>query len=346
MANGASTRVYRIGGYDVTKRLIDVKGLSAAQAKPEWGGMPEIPAVELNFINQRGEMSSVSPIGLFYGIMVKSLTLEIVRKQGSLEFLEWFGNVDSVTELFLERRTQVRSVSPFSSKLDLPAQITLDIGTPAFLSQRIFQEYDIPINAASYNAADAYLSSLVTVQVDPDLINGAINLMELQKQLANAGFGRIYFYNGEMYFDVFRPTTPTITFDLGQRDLMTNPIVETEEKKPTSYIVKWIRGQVESPSFVEGGASDSRDFGPSQTVKVRNESSALAIADNLELISQLVQRRVSFGVKHNVGQMLELGSYVTLTWKRGGFDATPLEIVSIDRSDIRYTVLQGLTTSN
>lgn len=312
------------------------------QVKSEWGSFPDTPRLEFEVTNQNGQFSTLGERSLLKGVVLQNTSVQVIQTQGTSEILEWEGVIENAIENHRTQRVKIIGISPLSKDLDSPALLTLggdEAITPARLSELVFIAFDIPVDSASYAKADDFLSTLVSAQIDPNLLESRVTLMELQKQLATAGYGRIYYFDGKMRYEVFQTLSPTITTNLTDRDLMTHPEVITEERASKPYKVEHLFGSVESAGFVSGQAVQTLDFGPNATVKLTSESSAISVADNWEQIDKLQLRRVPFAVKHNLGAILNLDSFITLTWKRGGFIDETLEVVSIDRTDPRYTKL-------
>lgn len=340
---GNANRVYKIGGYDVTNYVIQRNIPSGMQTKPEWGGLPETPRLEFELANLNGEFSTRSERSIFRGVKLQDTKVEVTFKQGSLEEIEWTGFIENASEDYKNRTTQLTGISPFSKLLDSPAKVSLGAQTPATLSKNVFVLFNIPINELAYASADALHENLVTAQVDPNILESRITLMELQKQLAAAGYGRIYPVDGEMVYEVFQGNNPSIFTEVNERDLMAHPIINSEENNARPYRVNYIDGEVNSIDFNEGEEANSLDFGPNAPVKLNDLSSAQQVADQWEEIDKIETRRVEFAVKHDIGRYLSLNSFIEFTWKRVGFINETLEIVGIDRTDPRYTKLIGRT---
>ena len=343
MSFSPSNQVFKIGGYDVSKYVLSLQNATGIYNKPEWGGMPSTPRLQFQLLNNNSQFSTFSDNSLLYNKTLQDLTLKMLYQQGSTEITEWNGYIENVQENYSTNRIDVFGISKFQQKLDLPALISSGVDTPSELSKAVFILFDIPYNTTSYNRADSLLSGLVSAQIDPNLVNSNINLYELQKLLATAGYGRIYNVNGEMHYEVFDSSSRSVSFTLYDRDLMTDPLITKEERQFTTYKVEYIDGSVDSTSFVSGDTpQQSLNFGVNSPVKITSQSAALQVADQWELISQLDQKSITFGVKHDIANQLNLTSFIYLSVPEIGIDET-LEIVSIDKTDDKYATLTGRT---
>lgn len=343
MSNGFSNRTVYIGGYDVSKYLKVPPSGVGLQKKPEWGEAPNSENIEMEFFNHNGAFSTTAANGFFIGVVVKDLRIEIYRNQGSLQILEWSGFVDVINEDFNVKKVTITGVNQLSRSAELPALITLGEATPADLIKAVLILYNIDYDASSFAASSFYQSSLILCKLDPNLISGSITLIEMLKQLATAGFSRLYMYNGKVYIETYQTTNPTITFDLDDWHLMSNPEITPMERNKTAYSVSFEDGKVDSAGFVSGGQSQSLDFGANAVVKITSLTGAQACADAWENISKLNQRSVKFGALHKLGAMLDLQSFITLTDKQDRINNLRLEIMEIDRTDPKYTILTGFT---
>lgn len=336
-------RVYKIGGYDISKFVTQHIIGTGLQSKPEWGAFPETPRLNFDLISVNGEFSTLSNNSLLKGVTLKDTVLEVLLVQGSTENLEWKGFIENAIEDINTDLTHITGMSAFSKLLDQASLLTTGINTPSQLSRLIFEAFGISVDEASYNKSNSVLSNLVSVQVDPNLLESRITLMEIQKQLAIAGFARIYFVNGIAFYETFSTDSPTITFDLNERDLMSNPVIVSEERSKQPYKVSYLFGEETSPSFVSGEPAQTLDFGPNAPIKITSQPGAIAVADKWEEIDKIQTRRLPFAVKNEVGNMLSLDSFITLTYDRVNMFQEPLEIIQVDRTDPRYTVLTGRT---
>jgi len=208
---GNAFREYIIGGYNITRFVIQTNMPSAMQVKSEWGSFPDTPRLEFEVTNQNGQFSTLGELSLLRGVILQNTTVQVIQTQGSTEILEWEGIIENAIENHRTQRVKIIGISPLSRDLDSPALLTLGTNTPARLSELVFIAFDIEVDSASYAKADDFLSTLVTAQIDPNLLESRITLMELQKQLATAGFGRIYYFDGKMRYEVFQTLSPTIT---------------------------------------------------------------------------------------------------------------------------------------
>ena len=362
--NGFSQYQFLAGGYDISSyvRSDGVDGFNSLQQKPVWGEVPATPLLTLTCSNPTGEISASNPIGLFHsttanqsltgntsyllykGELLRAVPLQIYRKQGSLQILKWNGFIETLTEDYGAKTTKITAATAFSRSQDLPAQLDSTRGTPAAISRGIFQLFNVPCNAVSFNSADAFLSSFIDITLSTDLLRSSETLMSIQKKLAIAGASRIFPYNGEMFFEPFNSTVPIITLDLFPRDLMDKPQITTVEGKFTPYTTNWLGlPSVNSQSFVIGGPSQTNDFGANSSVQIQSFSGAQYNCFTWETISQLKQRQVTFPVSHEIGAMLDLTSFVTLTYPFAGLQKQQLQIVGINDVDRRYTTLIGMT---
>jgi hypothetical protein len=339
----STNRLFKIGGYDVSAWVLSLIDATGIYNKPEWGGMPAAPRIQFKVVNDNNQFSSFSDVSLLYNKKVQDLTLKMLYQQGTSEILEWDGYIENIVENLTTNIIEIFGVSKFQQNLDLPALISTSIDTPATLSKEIFQLYDIPVNESSFNRADSLLSGLVTVQVDPNLVDSNINLYELQKLLAVAGYARIYINNGEMHYEVYDSTPPTITIALTDKDLMTDPQISLEESQFKAYKVEYLDGTIDSSGFVDGETpQQSLNFGLNSPVKITSQSAALQVGDQWEAISLLDKKRITFGVKHELGYILSLDSFVSLTVTDIGIEDN-LEIIAIDRTDDKYIMITGRT---
>jgi hypothetical protein len=313
----STNRLFKIGGYDVSAWVLSLIDATGIYNKPEWGGMPAAPRIQFKVVNDNNQFSSFSDVSLLYNKKVQDLTLKMLYQQGTSEILEWDGYIENIVE-------------------NLTTNIIEIFG-------EIFQLYDIPVNESSFNRADSLLSGLVTVQVDPNLVDSNINLYELQKLLAVAGYARIYINNGEMHYEVYDSTSPTITIALTDKDLMTDPQISLEESQFKAYKVEYLDGTIDSSGFVDGETpQQSLNFGLNSPVKITSQSAALQVGDQWEAISLLDKKRITFGVKHELGYILSLDSFVSLTVTDIGIEDN-LEIIAIDRTDDKYIMITGRT---
>jgi hypothetical protein len=343
MAFDPTKRIFKIGGYDVSKWVLSLVNAFGVFFKPEWGGMPETPRLEFELTNSDNQFSSFSEISIFFGKQVQDIPLEVIYRQGSTDIIEWDGFVENVIEDLDRNIVKIIGVSKFQKKLDLPALLSSTITTPAHLSETVFALYGIDTDSTSYSRSKTALTNLVTAQIDPNLVDSNINLYELQKLLATAGYARIYPDKGKMKYEVFNTSTPTVSISLGEKDLLTDPQSAKEERQGTFYKVDYIDGFEDSSGFTSGATQQNLNFGLNSAVKITSSSAALQVADQWEAISNLEAKRISFGVKPEVGYYLSLDSYITLTLEDLNLNNQTLEIVGIDRTDDRYTMITGRT---
>jgi hypothetical protein len=182
---------------------------------------------------------------------------------------------------------------------------------------------------------------LVNVALDPDLLETSITLMEVQKQLATSGYGRIYPYNGKMYYQIYEDdVSPTITISLTDRDLMTHPKESIDEGDSTPYQVSYIDGTADSTSWTTDCSCQNLDFGPNAVVKIQSLTGATQVADQWEKISRLKKRTLEFAVKKSLGYLLNLNSFITINWKAGAIYNEIFEVIGKDETDKKYSVLQ------
>jgi hypothetical protein len=334
-------RVYRIGGYDVSKYIKTVAGIKNMQKKPEWGGFPETPRLELELVNTDNTFNPSSSLSIFHGATIEDFDVEVAYLQGSTEIVEWAGSVEEITVDYQNRVAKLTGISPFSKQLDSPALIVTDVGTPAELSQQVFEQFNIECDQASFGYADILQTGLVNVVIDPNLLESTITLMELQKQLASAGYGRIYPYNNKMYYEVFETDrVPSITTEIDDKFIMTHPKETKLEKEPSPYQVEYIDGTSESVSWTEGCSSQTLDFGSNSCVKIQSLTGATQVADQWELISNLKKRVLEFGVTKELGYILDIGSFITINYEKAGIYNEIYEINGIDRTDPGFTLIE------
>lgn len=340
MVTGNANRVYKIGGYDLSKYILQDNFIYGIQNKPEWGDLPQVPRLEIQLDNSKNIFGNVGSKSIFNNLIMQDVVVEVIRLNGSLETIEWKGFVENNVVDHANDRVTITGMSGLSKWLDNTALVTTGEKTPAELSKDIFTAFGIDTDDVSYNESIAFQTGLLAVRVDPNLLESRITLFELQKQLATAGAGRIYYKNGKMAYDTYNQNMSTTTsLDLGERDLMTHPQEAVEERKNQKYTVEYVFGNEPSFGFVPGGSAQTLNFGVNAAVKVISQASAQNLADQWERIDKIKSKRLAFAVKHDLGFMLDLGSYITLTWQRIGLSLETLEIISIDRTDPRYTKL-------
>jgi hypothetical protein len=340
VVTGNKDRVYKIGGYDVSKYVLQDNFIYGIQNKPEWGDLPQVPRLELQLDNSKNIFGNVGSRSIFNNLIMQDLEVEVIRLDGSLETTEWKGFVENNVVNHDNNRVKITGMSGLSKWLDNTALLTTGEKTPAELSKDVFTAFGIDVDDQSYNESISLQTGLLSVRLDPNLLESRITLYEVQKQLATAGHGRIYFKDGKMVYDTYNDDINiTTSIDLGERDLMTNPQEAVEERKDQKYTVEYLFGNEPSFGFVSGGSAQTLNFGPNSPVKVMSQAAASNLADQWERIDKIKSKRLSFAVKHDVGFLLDLGSYITLTWKRIGLSLETLEIISIDRTDPKYTKL-------
>ena len=339
--NTNKNRQYILAGYDVTEFIIQRTLPMALLSKPEWGEMPDTPRLDIELFGPRGEFSIRNTNSFLYGKDPTELTIEVRLTQGSSEIIEWSGTIETIEENTENYTTRITGISPFQKLLDSPALVTTGDQTPAQLSRNIFLLYNIDINESSYSLADSLQENLIAAQVDPNLLSSQITLMELQKQLAAAGYGRIYPVNGEMYYESYTGVRPTTAFSINERDLMTHPKITTETREAATFTVETLFGQVQSESFVTGDSAKNLDFGPNAAVKITSLTGGQLCADQWEKIDKEKAYRIDFALLHELGNYLDLSSYIELTWEKGFIFNEIVEIININRTDPRYTQFVG-----
>jgi len=340
---GNSNRHIYLGGYDVSRYVISTKVPTAQQNKPEWGELPAITNLEFDLINDKGYFSSRGFQSIFNNVDLTIIPAKVTLEQGSTVLVEWEGFIQQIVEDYRSNRATVTGITRFSKLLDTPALLTLGANTPSELSRLVFGLFNIPIDETAYARANSLLSGLVQAQIDPNLLDSHLTLMELQKQLAAAGYGRIYSNNGLMVYEVFQESlSPAVSFEIGERQIMDHPVISKETRESTPYTVQTLGiGQATSANWYSGSNSKNLDFGPSAAVKVTSLSAGQQIADQWELIDKINTIRIEFPVMDNIGAMLDLTSYISFTWDKIGLQSEVMEIIGIDRSDNRYTKLVG-----
>ena len=332
-------RYFYIAGYDISKYVLSYSNIASEQSKPEWGELPALQRTEFTMINTTGAFSSFNPLSIFSNQKYTDMRVLIKLKMGGVEYIEYDGFIEDAIENYGDGTTKVVGISPFIKALDSPCLTATGSATPSELSRQLFALFNIPYDNTSYGAANAYHSGLITCIFDPNLFDSNITLLETQKQLATAGFGRIYSYNGKMFYEVNQTIIPTISYNLTDKDIMGSPSINAQEREKKYYNVKYIDGDVNSAGFIAGVATQGLDFGPNSSVKITSLTGAQACADAWERISKINQRQIVFPVKHSVGICFELGTFLTLTWAKGGFFNTILEVIGINRTDTKYTML-------
>lgn len=340
---GNQNRHIYIGGYDVTRYALNTKIPASLQNKPEWGELPAITNLEFDLRNDKGYFSAIGLLSIFNGLDLTLVPLKVTQEQGTSVLIEWEGYIQNVLDNDASKIVSVTGISRFSKLLDSPALISLGSDTPSELSRLVFGLFSIPVNATSYSKANFLLSGLVAARLDPNLLESQITLMELQKQLAIAGYARIYSVNGQMVYEVYNSTTITSsTIEIDERDLMESPVIVKETRENHFYTVETLGiGTATSAGWTSGSNSNNLDFGPNAVVKVTSLSAGQQIANQWEAIDRIQSIRVDFAVLHKIGNMLDLNSYILFTFAKKGIDAELMEIVGIDRSDNRYTKLIG-----
>jgi hypothetical protein len=350
-------RKYFLGGYDITKYVVEADKNSLVQSKGEWGTLPSIQTTQFTVQNINGLFSSLSSTSMIMNQRIKNIPLKIVYNQGTSSITEWSGKIDNIQEDYQKWHCIINGVSPWQQIMDADCLTPLgDNGeplwtTPAFISKSIWKIFNIPYNVASYNRAIASQTGRVTVSIDPNMGTSNVTVMQAQQQLATAGFGRIYPVNGEMYYEVFSPAQKAVSFIVNEKDLYTWPKITTNEFYPTGVRVNYTSGPVNS-SFVNSpnydmnlakpnGQAITLDFSANQLIKMSDINSATICGAQWELIKNQIPRLVEIAVAHSLGYVLDLNSAISLTYSRAGINNIPMEIEAIDRTDSRYTKLKG-----
>jgi hypothetical protein len=343
---GNSNRHIYLGGYDVTRYVLNTKVPTAMQFKPEWGELPAISRLEFDLLNDTGIFSSKGLKSVFNNIDLTSITAKVTLEQGSTVTTEWDGVVENILEDHRTRRTTVTGITQFSKLLDSPSLVTLGANTPSELSRLVFGLYNIPVDEIAYAKANSLLSGLVLAQVDPNLLDSHLTLMELQKQLAAAGYARIYSINGLMVYEVFDvEATQAPGFSITERQIMEHPVITKETRLPTAYTVETLFGRTESPDWQTGSNSKNLDFGPNAAVKITSLSAGQQVATQWAVIDRLQTSRIEFAVLDDIGLMFDLNTFINFTCEPIAIINATMEIIGIDRSDHRYTKLTGRVAS-
>ena len=341
MISSNKNRHLIIGGYDVSRYMLSSNIPYGTYRKPEWGDLPVDSQLDVSCINTAGIFSSLSAIGMLRGIDYKSAPIEIRTIEGGIKYIEWSGIIDQITEDHKSQTVSIKGTSKLSQTLNSPALLSFNAADPVTLSRNIFEQFGIAVDDGAYNSAINQLGGLVTVKISPNFLESQLTLMEMQKLLSIAASGRIYTTNNGMAMQVFSAATPTITTSIFDRDIMEHPIITSMDDSVSPYSVAWQGGEAKSVDYITGGQSQSLDFGPNSPVKILDNGSAIFVADQWESISKRKIRQVSLAIKNSIGRSLNLNSWIKMTWKKGGFDAIPLEIIGIDYTDPRYTKLDG-----
>lgn len=222
--------------------------------------------------------------------------------------------------------------------------------TPSMAAANILIQYDVPIDAGSFAAANAIYDAdevLIRIQsIQPDQ-----TILAVLQMIADVGVARISLSNGMVRYDVYNPdlaTSPLYTFtdDVRNDDGCTllEPAPNTEfiqKDQVNGYTVEW--AGTPTADFGDSTAIKKTVSGPADGVlQIMSFQSAVWIGERWLTYLQRPQRRITLSVPVGIAKQLDTGYPIAVQWSRWSNTIT-LDITAINASQKVAAIVVGTT---
>lgn len=325
-----------LDGVDISRHCIDIDEL--AYNVGEYGQLFTIDTYNITLDNIRGLFDSDSANSPFYNNELTNHKMAVYMN-GSL-----------ITEGFIsqckpdsEKKTSVITLIPSNiNKLDQSCiYASSEEATPSAIVSEICDLYKIPYDQLSFfGSSSVYELDNVYLSV---FFENECSIREAIQQIAEFACARVYMYRNKLYFDVYRETSTSITpayifsddSTIGIVNLWSTPRSENVNKQSlTGYKIEYIDGTAEYNTDGETNKSLNGDYG--NPVRIMSLQSAVWIGEKwLEYLAK-PQRRVKIRCASNIGNSLNLGYIVQITYN----DKTEkYKVVGIKTNEL-YTELE------
>jgi len=332
---GNTERQVFLNGIDITKFVIDLPTLP--NAKPDWGQIPSLPFLNITVRSDGFEFHNTHPVSLLYQKRLDTLTL-IVKQ---FDIVMWSGFLQDVHSDFKNKRATLIGEASIQQKLNLTGRIDTTLFTPAIVARNLLVLHNIPVDEASFSAADAILDDIpCRVQLNPSVLEWTGTVADILQLLASAGIGRFYLNQvGEIGFDTYIvDTSPLQALEIFDDRIRQWPKITDESMEVMEgFTVKYMHGEEKE---VGGDNLATMDFGSESTIQVVTPAAAIYIGSQWVELSKRIYNRVEIAITKELGWLIMLGSFLRLNSVLLGIDRS-MEVIGIDDGDPKWVKITG-----